>query len=456
MPKDYVKSRLEFIPPDFQPWVVESIHRLLPFFLRFRTVPWLMGSITDLETTNVEALVKLYEQFQGGKVRFLMAFRHGEVEDPLCLLHLLSKDVPRQAQKMGIQLQTPIHTHFIYDRGITIWGGDLVGWLLSKSGGVPIHRGKQLDRLALKTARELLLNGKLPLTIAPEGATNGHGEIISPLELGAAQLSCWCAEDLKKGDRPEDMVIVPIGIRYFFPNPPWSGISQLLSQLEADSGVEVDPTADLYDRLLGLGEHLLSAIEQFYQRFYHCPIVPPPEGDRHGVLKVRLENFLNTALGVAEVGFGLEKQGTIVDRCRRLEEVSWHAIYREDITDVNELPPMQRGLANWTAEEAALKVRHMRLVESLVAVTGSYVNEKPTAERFAETLWILYDVMAKIKQVETPRRPFLGERKVKMVIGEPIPVRQRWEAAQGNRQAVKQLVVDLTEELEQNLTEAIA
>jgi hypothetical protein len=64
--------------------------------------------------------------------------------------------------------------------------------------------------------------------------------------------------------------------------------------------------------------------------------------------------------------------------------------------------------------------------------------------------------MAKIKQVETPRRPFLGERKVKMVIGEPIPVRQRWEAAQGNRQAVKQLVVDLTAELEQNLTEAIA
>jgi hypothetical protein len=43
-----------------------------------------------------------------------------------------------------------------------------------------------------------------------------------------------------------------------------------------------------------------------------------------------------------------------------------------------------------------------------------------------------------------------------MVIGEPIPVRQRWEAAQGNRQAVKQLVVDLTAELEQNLTEAIA
>jgi hypothetical protein len=149
----------------------------------------------------------------------------------------------------------------------------------------------------------------------------------------------------------------------------------------------------------------------------------------------------------------LEKQGTIVDRCRRLEEVSWNAIYREDITDVNELSPMQRGLANWTAEEADLKVRHMRLVESLVAVTGSYVNEKPTAERFAETLWILYDVMAKMKQVETPRRPFLGERKVKMVIGEPIPVRQRWEAAQGNRQAVKQLVVDLTEELEQNLTE---
>ncbi|WP_071599813.1 hypothetical protein [Mastigocladopsis repens] len=42
-------------------------------------------------------------------------------------------------------------------------------------------------------------------------------------------------------------------------------------------------------------------------------------------------------------------------------------------------------LGDRIAEEANLRMWHMRLVESFVAVTGNYVHEKPTAERFAET-----------------------------------------------------------------------
>jgi len=42
-----------------------------------------------------------------------------------------------------------------------------------------------MDRLR---TRDLFANGKLPMTVAPEGATNGHSEIVSPLERGVAQL----------------------------------------------------------------------------------------------------------------------------------------------------------------------------------------------------------------------------------------------------------------------------
>ena len=46
---------------------------------------------------------------------------------------------------------------------------------------------------------------------------------------------------------------------------------------------------------------------------------------------------------------------------------------------------VERGLANRIAEEARLRMWHMRVVESFVAVSGSYVQENPSFNRFAET-----------------------------------------------------------------------
>lgn len=459
------KSKLKFIPQNFNPKVLKLTHVLLPFVLRFRTRRWLIGGISRIEAKNVETLVKLYEQFQAGKIRFLMAFRHPEVEDPLCLLYLLSRIVPRVARKQGISLQLPIHNHFIYDRGMVIWAGKWLGWLFSRGGGIPIHRGKPLDRIALKAARDLFLNGQFPLTVAPEGATNGHHETVSPLEPGVAQLGFWCVEDLIKANRSEQVFIVPISLRYYYIKPPWTKIDWLLGQLEADSGLPVQhldqsqlsqPEEILYQRLFKLGLHLLTELETFYSHFYHQTIPPLPDDSTlnpNQLLAIRLQNLLDVALKVAEDYFGLSKQGSIIDRCRRLEEAGWNAVYREDIPDINNISPLQRGLADWIAEEGELRVKHMRLVESFVAVTGNYVKEKPTAERFAETTLILFDLISRIKGIKMPRRPRLGKRWVKITIGEPISINQRWETYQKNRKSAKEAISDLTTDLQNALEE---
>ena len=97
----------------------------------------------------------------------------------------------------------------------------------------------------------------------------------------------------------------------------------------------------------------------------------------------------------------------------------------------------------------------MRLVESFVAVTENYVKEKPTAERFAETLWILFDTLERIKGKKMPRRPYLGKRKVKITIGEPICVTERWDSYQSSRKAAKEAVNNLTKDLQSALEEMI-
>lgn len=464
-PMVHVQPPLEFIPSALNPLVLRSIQLLLPAWMRSRT------AITQIQADNVEVLVDLYRQFQAGEIRFLMAFRHPSVDDPLCMAYLLHHIVPRVARQQKISLQHPIHAHFIYDRGIPLWAGSHVGWLYSRLGGTPIHRGK-LDRIGLRSARDLFVNANFPIAAAPEGATNGHNEIVSPLEPGIVQLGFWCVEDLLKAGRSEQVFIVPIGIQYHYVQPPWEPLEKLLRELAADSGLQEEarqeshsPSETNYQLLNRLGEHLLSLMEEFYTRFYHqmrtasnkalsfdtaqaenTPSGLKPQSDKD--FATRLQTLLDVALKVAEQYFNIQPKGSLIDRCRRLEQAGWDYIYREDIKNIETLSPLERGLADRIAEEANLRMWHMRLVESFVAVTGSYVLEKPTVERFAETTLLMWDMITRIKGGNPFHRPRLGKQWVQMTVGQPISVSEHWEAYQASRRGAKQAVADLTQDLQ--------
>ncbi|MCX5963536.1 MAG: hypothetical protein NT070_10470 [Cyanobacteria bacterium] len=283
-------------------------------------------------------------------------------------------------------------------------------------------RGK-VDRMGLKSARKLLLDGQFPLLAAPEGGTNGHSEIISPLQPGVAQMAFCCAEDLRKLGRDEKVVIVPIGVQYKYINSPWAAIQQLLGELERDcrlnnSGNAIGETLDqqLYHRMYHLGEHLLSVMETHYQRFYYCELGPivNPSDDSNTLFGQRLSRLMNNVLVVAEQHFGVQGRGTVIDRCRRLEQLSWELIYRDDL-NLETASLLDRGLADRVAEEASLRLWHMRLVEGFVAVTGKYVYEKMTVERFAETLLLTWEMLQKISD-DRPAfdRPKLGKKIVSL------------------------------------------
>ncbi|MEH2009690.1 1-acyl-sn-glycerol-3-phosphate acyltransferase [Nostoc sp.] len=448
------QAPLEFIPPAFNPLFLRVVHLLLPTYINWQT------AITQIEADNVEVLVDLYRQFQDGKIRFMLAFRHPKTDDPFCLSYLFSQLVPKVARSQGTTLEFPIHAHFIYDRGIPLWAGSYVGWIASHLGATPIQRGKA-DWTGLRSARDLFANGKFPMAAAPEGATNGLSENISPLEPGIAQLSFWCAEDLHKAGRDQQVLIVPVGIKYSYVDAPWDAIANLLSELEAASGLPVNPPEDasvesLYPRLLTLAEHLLSLMEEFYTRFHHQKLADAKTlvgeiEDRNEVLAVRLQALLNAALQISEQYFDLQPKGNLTDRCRRVEQAGWNYIFREEFKDVKGVSAVEKALGDRVAEEANARMWHMRLVESYVAVSGNYIRENPTAERFAETILIIWQMIAKIKGDKAVRRPQLGKQKVKITVGEPISVSERYLAYQGNRLAARQAVAEVTNDLQHAL-----
>ncbi|MEO1186532.1 MAG: 1-acyl-sn-glycerol-3-phosphate acyltransferase, partial [Cyanobacteria bacterium J06636_27] len=264
------QPKLGFISPAFNPLILRFVYWMLPIFQRFRLLYWLPSGISKVEVFNGETLVNLYHQFQLKKIRLIFAFRHCEVDDPLTGLHIFSRDIPNIARQQNISLKSPTNCHFMYDRGMTIWAGNWLGWVFAQLGGIPIHRGKSLDLQAIKKTREILVDGEFPLVVAPEGATNHHSEVISPLEPGVAQLAFWCAEDLAKANRVETVIVLPINIQYNYINPQWSKLDRLLGKLEADCGLlkqsiktnSNQSLEELYlQRLFKIGEYLLTEME---------------------------------------------------------------------------------------------------------------------------------------------------------------------------------------------------
>ncbi|MCC0179131.1 1-acyl-sn-glycerol-3-phosphate acyltransferase [Waterburya agarophytonicola K14] len=447
---------LEFIPPAYNPLVWQAAKRILPLWLGYN------HDIVDVKIDNSTELIRLYEEFQQGKTRFMLAFRHPAVTDPPCIAQLFWNQLPQIAKQQDVKLKSPVHLHFIYDRGIPLWAGDKVGWIISKLGSTPIRRGA-LDRVGLRSIRDLFVNGDFPMAAAPEGATNGHNEVVSPIEPGIAQFGFWCQEDLIKVGREEAVAIAPLGIRYFYKTAPWQYLEQLLSNLEVDSGFKQTPAetmgltngitlspsqeADLYGRMYALAEYLLSLMEEFYSKFYQQKI-----STSEGELSSRLPALLDAALKVAEQSFAVKPNGNISDRCRRVEQAAWNRIYREDLDKLTELAPAVRGLADLVASEAELRLWHMRLVETFVSVTGHYVAEKYTVERLADTVLLLWKMVAKLKGESNIKPPYLGKKWVQLTAMPSLQIADYWEQYQNNR---RQAVSDMTQDLQQSLEQSI-
>ncbi|MFM7676446.1 MAG: lysophospholipid acyltransferase family protein [Synechococcus sp.] len=439
---------LRFLPPRSSALVRRLLVPLVPLVLRLR-------GLRRFQVEGLEELTRLVAAQQDGRCRLLIAFRHPSTTDPLVLAQLLWSEVPRCARRLGIPLAAPVHTRFLYDRGIPLWAGPLVGWLLSRLGGIPIRRGR-LDRPALAAARAVLLEGPDPLTVAPEGATNNLSGQMAPLESGVAQLAFWCTEDLAARQRQAEVLVVPLGLDYSWCQQRWGAVDRRLERLERHLGLEPPQPESGTDagtrhrRLEVLGERLLTALETLYARRHDLAEDPEPAAAEReaGALPLaeRIQRVRQRALAVAESLFGLPARGTVQERCRRIEQAGWDRIYREDLAG---LSAVERSLVDWEAQEADLRMGHMRLVEYFSSVSGTYVAEAPCFDRFAEVVQMLEQAMAWIEARPLPPRPGFGPRRVAVRLGPPLAVQERLASYRRDR---RQAVQSLTEELSRTLT----
>ncbi len=438
---------MAYLHPNLHKGVMSVVRFLLPYWLPYR------AGVAKVETRHIDRLVELMQEFQAGKVKYIIAFRHPTIDDQFAMLHLLSREVPRAAAQIGVKLKLPVHSYFVYDRGIPLWAGKIATWLYPRVGGLPIYRGK-LDRQGLATIRQHLLEAEYPVAISPEGGTNGHNELVSAIEPGTAQIGFWCAEDLEKAGRTESVVILPVGIQYQYLGAPWAKIDRMLMQLEKDCGLSKpalqssqssERSQERYERLFALGKYLIESVSEHYKKFYaHAAVIPPETESLH----TRLQALLEQILHVSESHFDINPKGSMVDRCRRLEQSVFDQIFRTDIKDINSLSVLEQGLANQLAKEAHTSEWHMRIAESLTAVTGTYVKENPSPTRFADTLLSIWRAISRVRSELFGRPPYIGDRKAIISIGAPISVSDRYATYKSSRAAAKDCTSQLTKDLQ--------
>jgi 1-acyl-sn-glycerol-3-phosphate acyltransferase len=438
------------LDPAYRPLVLRLVNLSLPLLLRVRLFRWLPAAIGRIEVINGDALARCWADFSAGRIRLILAFRHAEVDDPLLGLHLLARDLPRRAERLGLRLPRPLRVHFLFDRGMSLWGGRPLGWVLTRLGGLSVHRGRHPDRHALRLSRDLLRGGPAPFAMAPEGATTGLGERIGPLVSGVARLAVDCAGDLAAQGRPEQVVIVPVAVQYRYARADWARLGQLLTGLEQQLGLPVRPGEEAWSRLRRLGRTLLGELEAFLGL----------EAGAAATSDQRIERVRQTLLRQAECRLAITpRSGTAEARCRDLEEAAWRRIYRNDLHGGATLPPLRRRLADWSAHEAALAELRMRLVECFVAVSCDYVPQRPSFERHMELTLLLHDAVARLRGDRYPARPRLGVRHARVTVGAPLPVSRRLADARsadqpargGSRELTASLLADIRRAFEQAL-----
>ena len=426
-----VQPPLEYLAPRFTDWVYRGVRFLAPAYARF------VLRIRGMHVEGMERLVGEYARFSDGKSRLVLAFRHPTATDPQAVWYLTSLLLPRAAARAGVRFSTLCSVLFLYGRGVPLWAGSFVKWLLPRIGALQVYHRK-MDTRGMRTIRETFADGRFPLAMAPEGQVTYHNHAVAPLEHGVARMSLWCLNDLRRAGRDEEVVILPVGLDYRYGKDPWKLLDSVLTICERETGLEIvrgDVRVGARNRILRLIEHVISALEAYYSRFFGIRF---PESDGGPNLQSRIDRIVRTAIGIAEDRFGIEGAGDIIPRLFTVRQAFWDGVFREDIDDIGALSPLEKSLADRGALLSNLHNRHQELVDNLVYLDLSYIDEPVSVNRLIETALDIHGIIGRSKGGDISGR-ILPDNTLTFRIGEPIRVSDFDVSRKGRKSGIDEI-----------------
>ncbi|HUW42305.1 MAG TPA: hypothetical protein VMV90_14960 [Rectinemataceae bacterium] len=414
--------------------------------------------LDSIEFKNPERLVAAFKDFQEGRSRLILAFRHPYGDEPQLLSLVFDLLLGREARKLGLRLPRRPHAFFLHDYAVPLWSGALTRWILPRTGALPVYHVK-FDGAGLKRIRGVLREGDCPIALAPEGQISYRAETLPRIESGTARLAFWCAEELERAGRSLPVVVLPISVHYRFEENGVGDVEALVAKVEKACGMARPSAAEpraarslsarprdrkerrraLKDRLVALDLALLAHAESYYG-------ISPSDGrlgrnQRHAAL-------LEAALAKGEGIFGLRPEGDRIARVYRIRQEAWDRIYPEK--DPDSLSPLGRLLADRRAGEAWYAMRHMELVDLGHYLDSGYLEGRsgdgdPSFGRLVESAYSLADLAQRLVGGDIGTRPSILRKKASVFIGEGLDLGARLpHYRKDSRAAIEGAMADLS------------
>ncbi len=436
------------------PFLLGILRKITPFYLR-GALHFSSIELRDAEQQTVNSLVSLWRDFQDGKTRLILAFRHPYGDEPQVFSYLFDVLLKKRARRDRLPLAGHPHARFIHGYEVALWGGPLLRWLLPRIGAVPVYHVKA-DSAGIKAIRAIIRNGPYPIALAPEGQVSYRSETVPRLEAGCAQMGFWCAEELEKEGRNERVCILPLSVHHLFNPQDEKKILKMIRTLEeiCDPDIPDQSPVPVPDRLEALDKRILTMAEAFYERTYGKYV----KADGHEKSRdARWEALRQIALAEGEHALGITAQPKVdeIQRVYRLRQECWDRIYSLD--PVRKISALDRAYADRRAGEAWFAMRHMEFVDISYYLDSGYLRdthgEAPSFDRIAETVNNLNDLLNRFAGGNISHRTNTLRKKAIVVSGRPIDIRERMREYRGNR---KQAVEAVTAEMKQVFLECAA
>lgn len=304
------------------------------------------------------------------------------------------------------------------------------GRLFQRIGAYSVRRGAA-DRDSMVTTAKLMGQPETQLVIFPEGGCSFQNDTVMPFRSGAIQIGLQTLSRQAKQNQPlNNLLVVPVSLKYRYSGNMVRAIERSLGRLE--QALHLPTTGDYYQRLRVVAEQVLLHCEADYQ----LPMAPGANwNQRISALKTEVLNRCEAQLELPPLP----------------QESDRERVYRiYQAMETRRTTLLADGRDGWQ-----VMLRSMSRVLNFDAIYDGYVAEKPTPERFLDTVVRLE---REVFQIDQPASK--GHRQAFVRVGMPVYLQDYQDAyLQQRSQTVTQLTQQMQQTVQQNLnvlSEAIA
>jgi len=267
----------------------------------------------------------------------------------------------------------------------------MTAFVIRRLGAFSIYR-EGMDRTALNCAIEILVGAERPLVVFPEGVISRSNDHLSALMDGLGFIARTAAKKRQKQDPQKRVVIHPVALKYELLTDAVQALQSVLGDLERRLCWNVDPQRPVYERVVRLGQALMSLKEVEYLGL-----------PQTGSLYDRAQGLINHLLRPLEAEWlSGNGEGDVVGRVKRLRSAILPAMVNEDLGE-NEC---QRRWA---------QLAQVYLAQQLSLYPRDYLRRSSPRERLLETVERFEEDLTDVSRVHGPLKVYLE-------VGPPLEV----------------------------------